>query len=102
MTAKTIGRAGFGQGQAALCTQSTKAAKSVNQRLLARRGYYPDWLETFAHSFLEGLPGAARAEYLREVGAVLEPQLRDTTGTRVADYVRLRFAATKVDAAAAV
>jgi trans-aconitate methyltransferase len=53
------------------------------------------WLETFAHSFLLGLDEAARAEYLQEVRAVLEPQLRDGTGTWVADYVRLRFAATK-------
>jgi trans-aconitate methyltransferase len=61
-----------------------------------------DWLETFAQSFLQALPGVARAEYLQEVRGVLEPQLRDSTGTWVADYVRLRFAATKVAAAAAV
>jgi hypothetical protein len=61
-----------------------------------------DWIETFAQSFLQRLPAVARAEYLQEVRAVLEPQLRDSTGTWVADYVRLRFAATKVDAAAAV
>src|SRR5579864_6887543 len=30
------------------------------------------WLETFAHSFLDGLSGAARAEYLQEVRAALE------------------------------
>jgi len=58
-----------------------------------------DWLETFAQSFLHGLAGTARAEYLQEVRAVLEPQLRDSNGTWVADYVRLRFAATRVDAA---
>jgi trans-aconitate methyltransferase len=54
-----------------------------------------DWLQTFAQSFLHGLPGVARAEYLQEVRAALEPQLRESTGTWVADYVRLRFAATK-------
>jgi hypothetical protein len=54
-----------------------------------------DWIGTFAQSFLEGLDGAARAEYLQEVRAALEPQLRDSTGTWVADYVRLRFAATR-------
>jgi hypothetical protein len=53
------------------------------------------WLETFAQSFLEGFPSAAREEYLQEVRAVLEPQLRESNGTWVADYVRLRFAATK-------
>jgi trans-aconitate methyltransferase len=53
------------------------------------------WLETFAQNFLQGLSGGEQAEYLREVRAALEPQLRDRTGTWVADYVRLRFAATK-------
>ena len=61
-----------------------------------------DWLETFAQSFLQGLQGDARTEYLHEVRAVLEPQLRDSTGMWVADYVRLRFSVTKVDAAPAV
>jgi trans-aconitate methyltransferase len=55
-----------------------------------------DWLEVFALSFLQGLRPDVRAEYLQEVRAVLEPQLRDSSGTWVADYVRLRFAATKV------
>jgi trans-aconitate methyltransferase len=54
-----------------------------------------DWLQTFAHSFLLALPESARAEYLQEVRAELEPHLRDDTGTWIADYVRLRFAATK-------
>jgi len=53
------------------------------------------WLETFAHSFVHELSGAARQEYLQEVRTVLEPQLREGTGTWVADYVRLRFAARK-------
>ena len=53
------------------------------------------WLETFAQSFLHGLSKTAREEYLQEVRAALEPQLRDDNGTWVADYVRLRFAATK-------
>ena len=54
------------------------------------------WLETFAQSFLDGLSGEARADYLQEVRTALEPQLRDGHGTWIADYVRLRFAATKV------
>lgn len=61
-----------------------------------------DWLETFAQDFLQGLTGAARAEYLQEVRTALEPQLRDSSGTWVADYVRLRFAATKVAGASSV
>jgi trans-aconitate methyltransferase len=54
-----------------------------------------EWLQTFALSFLQALPEGERAEYLREVRAALEPQLRDANGTWVADYVRLRFAATR-------
>lgn len=53
------------------------------------------WLETFALNFLQGFSDEARNEYLQEVRAILEPQLRDAHGTWVADYVRLRFAATK-------
>src|SRR5262249_31197838 len=53
------------------------------------------WLETFGQSFLNALPDDARPEYLREVRATLEPQLRQHDGTWVADYVRLRFAAAK-------
>jgi trans-aconitate methyltransferase len=53
------------------------------------------WLETFALNFFQGFSGEARKEYLQEVRMVLEPQLRDADGTWVADYVRLRFAATK-------
>jgi trans-aconitate methyltransferase len=52
------------------------------------------WLETFAQSFLDGLSETRRTEYLEEVRAVLEPQLRRPDGVWVADYVRLRFAAT--------
>ncbi|MEO8256900.1 MAG: methyltransferase domain-containing protein [Acidobacteriota bacterium] len=53
------------------------------------------WLETFAQSFLHGLAETAREEYLQDVRAALEPQLRESDGTWVADYVRLRFAATR-------
>ena len=54
------------------------------------------WLDTFAQAFLDGLSEPDRTEYLEEVRLALEPQLRDSTGTWVADYVRLRFAATRV------
>jgi SAM-dependent methyltransferase len=54
-----------------------------------------DYLETFALSFFQGFSDAARSECLQEVRTVLEPQLRDPNGTWVADYIRLRFAATK-------
>jgi trans-aconitate methyltransferase len=54
------------------------------------------WLETFGESFTNALLPEARAAYLEEVRAALEPHLRDATGTWIADYVRLRFFATKV------
>jgi len=54
------------------------------------------WLETFGESFLAGLDGQKRDDYLQEVRAVLEPQLVDPDGIWIADYVRLRFSATKV------
>jgi trans-aconitate methyltransferase len=53
------------------------------------------WLETFGESFTSALPPEARAAYLQEVRAALEPLLRDGSGTWIADYVRLRFMATK-------
>ncbi len=53
------------------------------------------WLETFALNFFQGFSDEVRNDYLQEVRMVLEPQLRDASGTWVADYVRLRFAATK-------
>jgi trans-aconitate methyltransferase len=61
-----------------------------------------DWLQTFAHSFLMALPEHARREYLQEVRAELAPHLLDATGTWIADYVRLRFSATKTDATSAL
>jgi hypothetical protein len=53
------------------------------------------WLETFAESFTNALPVEKRAAFLAEVQTALEPKLRDTEGRWTADYVRLRFAATK-------
>jgi trans-aconitate methyltransferase len=53
------------------------------------------FIETFGQSFLNALRVDARPDYLKEVRAVLEPQLRNSEGIWVADYTRLRFAATK-------
>jgi hypothetical protein len=53
------------------------------------------FLETFGHSFLAGLSGQARHVYLQEIRLMLEPQLVNSDGVWVADYVRLRFSATK-------
>jgi hypothetical protein len=54
------------------------------------------WLETFAESFTRALPPEQRPAYLEEVRAALEPRLRGADGIWVADYVRLRFSATKL------
>jgi SAM-dependent methyltransferase len=53
------------------------------------------FLKTFGHTFLEGFSDNTRTEFLHEVRTDLEPLLRDSHGTWIADYVRLRFAATK-------
>jgi SAM-dependent methyltransferase len=53
------------------------------------------FLETFGHSFVQGFSDAESTHYLLEVREILEPPLRNTEGIWIADYVRLRFAATK-------
>jgi SAM-dependent methyltransferase len=53
------------------------------------------FLETFGHSFLAGLSDHERDDYLKEVRADLQPKLVNADGVWVADYVRLRFSATK-------
>ena len=80
-------------------TRLEKAGFRVDAMLLFPRptplpGDVAGWLETFAESFTNALPEAERAAYLHEVRADLEPKLCDASGTWIADYVRLRFAAT--------
>jgi SAM-dependent methyltransferase len=53
------------------------------------------WLETFAESFTKPLPAADRPAFLAEVQEALRPQLCDNQGKWTADYVRLRFSATR-------
>jgi trans-aconitate methyltransferase len=53
------------------------------------------WLETFAQNFSARLPETERAAYIAEVQNALRPELCDANGKWTADYVRLRFAATK-------
>ncbi len=55
------------------------------------------WLETFAESFAAALPVEERPAFLAEVQERLRPDLCDADGRWTADYVRLRFAATKSD-----
>ncbi|MGB0387272.1 MAG: methyltransferase domain-containing protein [Ardenticatenaceae bacterium] len=53
------------------------------------------WLDTFAESFIFAWPKEERAKILEEVKEALRPNLCDAEGKWSADYVRLRFAATK-------
>lgn len=53
------------------------------------------WLETFAEVFIHALPESTRGEFISEVRELLRPQLCDPQGNWTADYVRLRFAATR-------
>jgi trans-aconitate methyltransferase len=53
------------------------------------------WLETFRNGVLDRLSTTDRDTALTRVVALLEPILRDHNGNWVADYVRLRFHATK-------
>ncbi len=53
------------------------------------------WLRTFRHGVLEHLTERDRMDAITATCDMLEPVLRDSTGTWWADYVRLRFAAIK-------
>ena len=53
------------------------------------------WIETFAEAPLARLPDGRRAEFLGELRERLRPHLRKPDGSWIADYVRLRFKATK-------
>lgn len=52
------------------------------------------WLRLFAQSFAAALPEQEREAFYDELGAALEPHLRQPDGSWVVDYVRLRFGAT--------
>lgn len=54
-----------------------------------------DWLNTFARPFTSALSDADGDELLAEVADSLRPALQNDNGETTADYVRLRFAATK-------
>jgi trans-aconitate methyltransferase len=53
------------------------------------------WLNTFRNGVLDQLAPADRATVLTKTVTLLEPVLRDADGNWAADYVRLRFHATK-------
>jgi GNAT superfamily N-acetyltransferase len=53
------------------------------------------WLRTFAQSYTSALPVTERQEFIAEIVETLRPKLCDEHGNWTADYVRLRFSATK-------
>ena len=55
------------------------------------------WLEIFAQPFIRAVREAERASFLQEISDELETHLRDAQGHWIADYVRLRFLAKKLD-----
>lgn len=58
-------------------------------------GELGDWLWTFGESFLLSAPENQRAGVIAEVVEAARPSLQRPDGQWVADYVRLRFAATR-------
>ena len=56
------------------------------------------WLLTFAQPFLAALPTGERTDAVAEIREALRPALFDAASGWTADYVRLRFAATKREA----
>jgi hypothetical protein len=53
------------------------------------------WLNTFAHPYTSRLPVAEQQLFIAEVVEALRHLLCDANGDWKADYMRLRFAATK-------
>jgi SAM-dependent methyltransferase len=64
-------------------------------RPTALPGDVGEWLATFAQSFTAPLAPAQCPGFIAEVQAALKPRLCDAQGQWWADYVRLRFKATK-------
>ena len=75
----------------------------TSSELFPRRTPLPSglasWLEMFAQLYTAQLPAAERDAFIAEVVDSLRDILSDGTGILQADYVRLRFAATKPAAA---
>lgn len=59
------------------------------------QGGMEGWLRTFRRGVFDGLPIKLRETVVEETAALLAPVLRDEEGNWVADYVRLRFIATR-------
>ena len=59
------------------------------------------WLQTFRGATIDaaGVPADKRAQVIEDVRALLRPVLADDDGNWTADYVRLRFSATRSEPA---
>jgi trans-aconitate methyltransferase len=64
-------------------------------RLTKLPGDLLGWLDVFAQPFTQAVPEPERPRFLQEVRDQLATRLRDGSGHWFADYVRLRFRATK-------
>jgi len=78
-----------------LLTQAGFSLRSIEMipRPTRLPGNILGWLEVFAQSFTRSVAESDRERFLNDVRAKLEPILRDSDGTWIADYVRLRFKA---------
>jgi trans-aconitate methyltransferase len=63
-------------------------------------GHIVAWLETFAQPFAASLLDSARSAFFEEVAELCRSKLCNSNGQWHADYVRLRFSATKPRSAA--
>ncbi|NKB22306.1 MAG: methyltransferase domain-containing protein [Alphaproteobacteria bacterium] len=64
-------------------------------RPTALPGEFTAWLDTFAEQFLFLVPKKERVAFKEEISDAVRPDLFDPHGCWVADYVRLRFSATR-------
>lgn len=81
---KKLEEAGFGVDDIAIVPRPTTLPTGIEA-----------WLDTFAEDFLGVMPEPDRLQARAEVADLLRPILLDETGTWIADYVRLRFRATR-------
>jgi trans-aconitate methyltransferase len=81
---KKLEDAGFTVGEIAIVPRPTTLPTGIEP-----------WLDTFAEDFLGAVPVPDRLRARAEVADLLRPVLMDETGTWIADYVRLRFRATR-------
>lgn len=75
--------------------------KVLSVRLVPRPTFLPSgmlaWLRTFAGWAFDALPGPERETAFAEAVDLLHPALCDSRGRWTADYVRLRFAASRAE-----